>query len=133
MKKAERAQQELEQAQQEAQTQAQQELQQMQQQAEAAKQEAESLENEKDRQTQIEIALINSESKKEGAEETGFNMQKLIREHDAKNQEIAIKERELDETVRSNKADEDIDRSELGIKRSEVKVKAKAVNKSNNA
>ena len=133
MKRAEKTQQELEQAQQQAQEQAQQQLQKMQQEAEAAKQEAESLEKEKDRQTQIEIALINAESKKDGPEETGFNMQKLIREHDAKNQEIDIKERELDETIRSNKADEEIDRSELGIKRSEVKVKAKAANKSNNA
>jgi len=133
MKRAEKTQQELEQAQQQAQEQAQQQLQKMQQEAEAAKQEAESLEKEKDRQTQIEIALINAESKKDGPEETGFNMQKLIREHDARNQEIDIKERELDETIRSNKADEEIDRSELGIKRSEVKVKAKAANKSNNA
>ena len=133
MKRAEKTQQELEQAQQQAQEQAQQQLQKMQQEAEAAKQEAESLEKEKDRQTQIEIALINAESKKDGPEETGFNMQKLIREHDARNQEIDIKERELDETIRSNKADEEIDRSELGIKRSEVKVKAKVANKSNNA
>jgi hypothetical protein len=63
LKKADRAQQQLEQAQQEAQQEQAQQQMQMQQQLK----EMENIENEKDRQKDIEIALIGAEAKKEAS------------------------------------------------------------------
>ena len=133
MKAAERAQEELEQAQQQAQQQSQEQMQQ--QQIEQQQQEVENanIQKEKDRQTKIEIALINAESKEPNTDDHSFDMKKLMAEQATKNREVDIKEKELAEEVRSNKVDESIDRVEAGIKNKEATIKGQAVNKANNA
>jgi len=90
LKAAERAQEQLEQAQAQAEQQAQQQAMQMEQ----AKIEQESLEKEKDRQTDIEIALINAEARQDPASEN-FNLQKLMQDFEVKQRELDIKEQEI--------------------------------------
>lgn len=89
--KAERAQQELAQKQQEAEMQMQQ--QQMQMQAQEAQQKM--LENDKDRQKDIEIALINAEAK----DQTGklnIDLQKMIQDFELKQRELDLKQQALE-------------------------------------
>ena len=90
LKAAEKAQEELEQAQQQAQQQQQQQAMQMQQQ----QMQMDALEKEKDRQTDIEIALINAESKKDPSSDN-FNLQKLMQDFEVKQRELDIKEQEI--------------------------------------
>ena len=52
------------------------------------------IESEKDRQKDIEIALINAEAK-QNPELDGFNMQKLMQDFELKQQELAIREKEV--------------------------------------
>jgi hypothetical protein len=119
LKSAEKAQEELEAAQQEAQQQ------QAQQQMEAAQMEKESenLEREKDRQKDIEIALINAESKKD-QEGYSLNLEKMIKDFEIKNRELDIKEQELMEKSRSSQSQEDINREANQVKREDNVLKA---------
>ena len=105
LKLADKAQEELEAAQQ----QAQQEIQQQQMEAAQMAQQALNLENEKDRQKDIEIALINAESKK-NTEGDAMNLEKMIKDFELKNRELDIKEQELYEKQRSSQAKESGDR-----------------------
>jgi hypothetical protein len=105
LKAAERAQEQLEQAQQQAEQQAQQQAMQMEQ----AKIEQESLEKEKDRQTDIEIALINAEAKQDPASEN-FNLQKLMQDFEAKQRELDIKEMEIERKMNADNQNAQIQR-----------------------
>ena len=90
LKAAEKAAEELEQAQQQAQQQqAQQQMQMQQQELERA-----AIDKEKDRQLDIEVALINAEARK-NPELDSFNMQKLMQDFENKQRELDIREREL--------------------------------------
>ena len=91
LKAAEKAAEELEQAQQQAQQQqAQQQMQMQQQEMERA-----AIDKEKDRQLDIEVALINAEARK-NPELDSFNMQKLMQDFENKQRELDIREKELD-------------------------------------
>ena len=90
LKAAEKAAEELEAAQQQAQQQGQQQQMQMEQ----NKLEQTKIESEKDRQKDIEIALINAEAK-QNPELDGFNMQKLMQDFELKQQELSIREKEV--------------------------------------
>jgi hypothetical protein len=127
LKKADRAQEELERAQQEAQQQMQE------QQLEAAQMaaEAESLENEKDRQKDIEIALINAESKKD-VEGNNLNLEKMIREFEIKERELDLREQELSAKTRGDQASEGIARDANQVKREDTKTKKEIAAKNAN-
>ena len=105
LKAAERAQEQLEQAQQQAEQQAQQQAMQMEQ----AKIQQESLEKEKDRQTDIEIALINAEAKQDPASEN-FNLQKLMQDFEVKQRELDIKEQEIERKMNADNQNAEIQR-----------------------
>jgi len=118
LKKADKAQQELEQAQQ----QAQQEMQQQQMEAAQMVQEAESLEKEKDRQKDIEIALINAESKKD-VEASELNLQKMMQDFEFKQRDLDVKEQELIEKRRGSMSSENINRESNQVKREDSQIK----------
>jgi hypothetical protein len=91
IEKAEKAQQELEQAQQQAQQQQQQQQMQLQQQ----QMQMEELSKDKDRQKDIEIALINAEAK----DQTGklnLDLQKLMQDFELKQKELDLKQQALE-------------------------------------
>ena len=112
---AERAQEELEAAQQQAQQQqAEQKME-----VDQMTQEREALEKEKDRQKDIEIALINAESKKD-QEGHSLNLEKMIKEFEFKNRELDLKEQELMEKSRGSQADEDSKREANQVKREDI-------------
>jgi hypothetical protein len=90
IKKAEKAQQELQQAQQEAQKQQQEQQMQMQQQ----QMQMQEMSKDKDRQVEIEKALIAAESRDQSAK-IDFDMQKMIREFELKEEELKLKEKAL--------------------------------------
>jgi hypothetical protein len=114
LKKADKASAELEQAQQ----QAQQEAQKHEAQMEQMKLEAENIENEKDRQKDIEIALINAEAKQQASSGTeSLQLEKMIREYDIKEKELELKELELMEKSRGDQSKEDISREANEISR----------------
>ena len=91
IRKAEKAQEELQQAQQ----QAQQEQQQQQMQMEAQKMQMEELSKDKDRQVEIEKALIQAESRDQ-SDKIQLDMEKMIRDYEVKEKELALKERALE-------------------------------------
>ena len=105
LKAAERAQEQLEQAQQQAEQQAQQQAMQMEQ----AKAEQESLEKERDRQKDIEVALINAEARKDPAAEN-FNLQKMMQDFEAKQRELDIKEMEIERKMNADNQNAEIQR-----------------------
>ena len=112
----------------------QQQQQQMQeQQLEAAQMaaEAESLENEKDRQKDIEIALINAESKKD-VEGNNLNLEKMIREFEIKERELDLREQELSAKTRGDQASEGIARDANQVKREDTKTKKEIAAKNAN-
>ena len=78
--------------------------------------EQEALESDKDRQKDIEIALINAEAKK-NPETDSFNMQKMIRDFEIKQRELDIKEQEIDRKMQGDDAKIDIDRDRNMIQR----------------
>ena len=127
LKAADRAQEQLEQAQQEAQQQMQE------QQLEAAQMaaEAEGLEKEKDRQKDIEIALISAESKKD-AEGHSLNLEKMIRDFEIKERELELRERELGEKTRGGEASESISRESNQVKREDSQIKKEIADKNAN-
>jgi len=90
LKAAEKAAEELEQAQQQAQQQQAEQQVQMQQQ----QMEQDAIEKEKDRQLEVEVALINAEARK-NPELDSFNMQKLMQDFENKQRELDIREKEL--------------------------------------
>ncbi len=88
---AEKAREELEQKQQEVQNQQKQQEMQLKQQA----MEQEKLEKDKDRQVQIETALINAEAQ-DTTGKLNLDLERMMKEHEVKQRELAIKEKELD-------------------------------------
>jgi len=127
LKAADKAQEELEQAQQEAQQQMQE------QQLEAAQMaaEAEGLEREKDRQKDIEIALISAESKKD-VEGNNLNLEKMVRDFEIKERELELRERELAEKVRGDESNESISRESNQVKREDSQIKKEIADKNAN-
>jgi hypothetical protein len=122
IKKAERAQQELDQQQQ----QAQQQMEQQKLKAEGEKIQLELSEKQKDRDNAIKIALIQSE----GADNAqSVNQSKSMRDFSTKLQDLDIKSLAQQEVVRSNKADEAIKRDELKLKAQGDRLKATTENK----
>ena len=91
IQKAEKAQKELEQAQQQAQQQQAQQQQQMQQQ----QMERDIIEKDKDRQVEIEKALIAAEAKDQ-TDRMQIDLEKMMRDFEIKEKEIQLKERALD-------------------------------------
>jgi hypothetical protein len=90
IRKAEKAQEELQQAQQKAQQQQQQQAMQMQQQ----QAQMEELSKDKDRQVEIEKALIAAEARDQ-SDKIQLDMEKMMREFELKEQEIKLKEKAL--------------------------------------
>ena len=91
IKKAENAQQELQKAQQ----QAEQQKEQMLMEREQAKFQQETLENDKDRQKDIEIALINAEAKDQ-TNKLNLDLEKMMKDFEIKEREIELKQQALD-------------------------------------
>ncbi len=91
LRKAEQAQQQLEQAQQQAQM----EMQQQQMQMEQMRMQQEAQEKDKDRQTDIEIALINAEAKDQ-TNRLNIDLQKIMQDYDIKQKEVELKREALD-------------------------------------
>ena len=89
---AEKQREQLEQQQQEAQQQAQQQEMQLKQQA----MEQEKLEKDKDRQVQIETALINAEAQ-DATGRLNLDLEKMLKDHEIKQRELAIKEKEINQ------------------------------------
>lgn len=90
IRKAEKAQQELQQAQQKAQ----QEQQQQQMQAQQQQQQMEMLDKDKDRQVEIEKALIAAESRDQSGK-MQLDMEKMMKEFELKEKELQLKEKAL--------------------------------------
>jgi len=111
---------ELEQAQQEAQ----QQMQQQQLEAQQMQLESENLEREKDRQKDIEIALIGAESKDQTASNS-LNLEKMIQEFEIKKQELALKEQELQFKMQG-------DMDSNAVKREDIKSKKEIANQNAN-
>lgn len=91
LRKAEQAQQELQQKQQEVQKQ----MQDQQLQAQAQQQEREAIEKEKDRQKDIEIALINAEAR-DSEGKLNLDLEKMMRNFELKERELELKQQALD-------------------------------------
>ncbi len=91
IKKAEKAQQELQKAQQ----QAEQQKEEMILQREQAKFQQEALENDKDRQKDIEIALINAEARDQ-TNKINLDLEKMMKDFEIKEREIELKQQALD-------------------------------------
>ena len=127
LKRADRATEELEAAQQQAQQE------QGQQQLEAAQmqQEAENLEREKDRQKDIEIALISAESKKDSEGHT-LNLETMVRDFEVKERELELRQKELDEKTRGNQVNENISRETNQVKRDDSENKKEIASKNAN-
>jgi hypothetical protein len=94
---AERAAQELQQAQQQAEQETKQQEMQMKQQ----EMDRQALEREKDRQLEIEKALIGAEASEKG---TNANLEKMMQDFQVKQQELALKQRDLD--IKANQTNE---------------------------
>ena len=118
LKLADKASEELEAAQQ----QAQQEMQQQQMEAEQMKAQAESLDKEKDRQKDIEIALINAESKN-NPEGTSLALEKMMKDFDIKERELDLKTAEFEEKIRGSMEKESLDRDSNTVKREGDQIK----------
>ena len=127
LKKADRAQEQLEQAQQEAQ----QQMQQQQLQSQQMMQEAEAIEKEKDRQKDIELALIGAEAKKD-VEGNNLNLERMVREFEIKERELDLREKELNEKMRGSEASESIARELNQVKREDSQIKKEIANKNAN-
>jgi len=85
-------------------------------QMEQMKMQQEAMEKEKDRQTDIEIALINAEAKK-NPEGDSFNMQKMLRDFEVKQKELDIREQELQGKIQADATKNDIERDKNIIAR----------------
>ena len=124
IKEAEKRQEELEQAQKEAEA--------AQQQAQLEQQEKQmqqlTEDNEKERQTKLQIAEIHVSGQKQGAE---MNLQHGMQELELDKEEIEIKEKLANEEIRSNKADEAIDREKINADLQKAKIAANSKKDSN--
>ena len=119
LKLADKANSELEQAQQEAQ----QQMQQQQLEAEQMQLEAENIEKEKDRQKDIEIALINAESKDQ-TDVNSLNLEKLIQDFELKQKELELKERELELKMQGDMDSNAVKREDIESKKEIAKQNA---------
>ena len=116
---ADKAQQELEQAQQ----QAQQEMQQQQLEAEQLKLQSENVEREKDRQKDIEIALISAESKDQ-SDVNSLNLEKMIQDFEIRKRELELKEQELQMRMQNDLDSNAVKREDIQSKRDIAKENA---------
>ena len=110
LKSAEKAEEELQAAQQQAQQQAEQQQMEMEQ----MRMQQEALDKDKDRQTDIEVALINAEAR-QTPEADSFNLQKMIKEFELKEKELDIKEKELDARMQADSNKNSVDRERNSI------------------
>jgi len=92
IKKAERAQQELE----EAQRQAEQEMQARQLEIQQVQIQQQAIDREKDRQLELEKALIAAEAKNDGGQKIQLDYERMVRELDQKDRELDLKQQALD-------------------------------------
>lgn len=92
IKKAERAQQELE----EAQRQAEQEMQARQLEIQQVQIQQQAIDKEKDRQLELEKALIAAEAKNDGGQKIQLDYERMVRELDQKDRELDLKQQALD-------------------------------------
>ena len=79
---------------------------------------------EKDRETQIKVAMIHAEDNNKRVE---VDSVKTTKETQVKDKDVDVRRQSHEEVVRSNKANEEIKRSELGIKKKEAAVKKQDV------
>jgi hypothetical protein len=119
LKLADKANEELEQAQQ----QAQQEQQQAQLQAQQQQLEADMIEREKDRQKDIEIALISAESKDQ-TDANSLNLEKMIQDFELKKRELELKEQELELKMRGDMDSNALKREDIESKKEIAKQNA---------
>ena len=119
LKLADKATSELEQAQQ----QAQQEMQQQQLEAEQLKLQAENVEREKDRQKDIEIALISAESKDQ-SDANSLNLEKMIQDFELRKRELELKEQELQLRMQNDIDSNAVKREDIQSKREIAKENA---------
>jgi hypothetical protein len=119
LKLADKAASELEQAQQEAQ----QQMQQQQLEAQQIQLEAENLEREKDRQKDIEIALISAETKDQ-AGANSLNLEKMIQDFELKKRELELKEQELNLKTQINADTNSLKREDIQSKKDIAKQNA---------
>ena len=90
--------------------------------AEQMKAQAESLDKEKDRQKDIEIALINAESKN-NPEGTSLALEKMMKDFDIKERELDLKTAEFEEKIRGSMEKESLDRDSNTVKREGDQIK----------
>ena len=119
IKLAENAQQALAQQQQEAQ----QQMQQAQLEAEKDKMDREDMNKEKDRETQIKVAMIHARDNDTNAQ---LNLAKGMRELDIKEKEVAIKAKEADGKVHTNRDNANLKREETRSKERIARAKNRA-------
>ena len=119
LKLADKANEELEQAQQ----QAQQEQQQAQLEAQQMQLEADNIEREKDRQKDIEIALISAESKDQ-TDVNSLNLEKMIQDFELKKRELELKEQELELKMRGDMDSNALKREDIESKKEIAKQNA---------
>ena len=119
LKLADKANEELEQAQQ----QSQQEQQQAQLEAQQMQLEADNLEREKDRQKDIEIALIGAESKDQ-TDANSLNLEKMIQDFELKKRELELKEQELELKMRGDMESNVLKREDIESKKEIAKQNA---------
>ena len=84
----------------------------------------ENMNKEKDRDTQIKVAMIHAEDNNTRVE---VDQIKTVKEVGVKDKDSDTKRQAMEEVGRSNKANEDIKRAELNIKKKEAKTKSKDV------
>jgi hypothetical protein len=130
LEKAEKYTQQLQQAQAEAEQQAAQQAQQMQAQMEQAKLENENINKELDRKNSIEIAMIQKAGTTEAQDTARI---KIDADKANKQLDASIKEMDISEKVRSNKADEQLEKTKLRQDnintKADLKIKSKQANK----
>ena len=112
LKLADKANAELEQAQQEAQ----QQMQQQQLEAQQVQLEADMIEREKDRQKDIEIALIAAESKDQ-TDANSLNLEKMIQDFELKKRELDIKEQALQLKMQGDMESNAVKREDIASKK----------------
>ena len=98
-------------------------MQEQQMEVEALKQDTENIEREKDRQKDIEIALINAESK-DNTDGNTLNLEKMIQEFELKKQELSLKEQELELKTQNDQDSNQIKREDIKSKQDIAKANA---------
>ena len=126
LEQAERYTQELQQAQAQAEQQAQQQAMQVQAQMEESKLQNENMNNELDRQNKIDIAKIQAQGTALAQETARI---KINADASTKHSDISVKEGELQEEIRSNKADESIEREKMRMDNVNTKADLRIKNK----